>query len=324
MHYSTNTPNSLRIPHGFFRGGGNCGEIFRGMNWENHPLGPTELWPGSLKTSLGILFHSLQPTGLFWGEECFFFYNDGCVPLLGQGSPPPLLGANGTDAWEKIWPGFQRQIKLTIKDGRAFCNEDLPIPVPLYNGKREGFFTYSCSPVFQENGVAGGALVNFTDTTARVIAERKLIEGRDQLRLAMEMSELERKRFESIFENSPAMLVLLRGPHFVYEKVNPAYQRVTGVNPVGKTVRDIISPQKIDYFLEILEKVYRTGKSEHLREVPVKPEPSSPGAPTRYFDISYARVSHGHARAYSIYACAIEITDRVLENLKQRELQQKL
>lgn len=319
MQKTTPQPGTRERKESFLRGGGRTGEHFRRLDWSAHPLGPSEEWPVSLKTALGIVFHSRQPACLLWGEEHYYFYNDGYIPILGEHRHPSAMGARSAEVWEELWETLGPQFALTLREGRSFWHENQPFPLRRPGGRSESFFTYNCTPVFREDGVPGGALVTCTETTGKVITERKLMESQGQLKLAIEMSELERKRFESVFENSPALLTVLRGPSFVYEKVNPAYRRTTGRNPIGKPVREVIPAEEGAFFLDVLERVYRTGEPVALKEVPVTASfPGQPPHVCRYFDISYARVGSLDG-PYSIYTYAVEITDRVLARQRIQE-----
>lgn len=319
MHFITNSnqPSGSRAPKNFLRGGGECGELVRRINWSAHPLGHPDSWPGSMKTALNILFNSLQPSCLLWGQEQFFFYNDAFLPILGESKHPSSMGTQSREVWAEIWPMLQPRLELTLNKGRAFWSEDQPLPLRRARGNGDSFFTYSCSPVFLESGIPGGALVTCTETTARVLTERKLQESQKQLTLAMEMSEVERKRFESLFDACPAILAMLKGPDFIYEKVNSAYTRITGCSPIGRPAREVISKKDAALYLGVLEKVYRTGESALLRNVPVSPEENP--ANGRYFDVYYTRVSNGEGCPYSVYTYAMETTERVRAHRKIQE-----
>ncbi|WP_440134383.1 hypothetical protein [Chitinophaga sancti] len=45
-------------------------------DWSNHPLGAPEEWPQSLCTAISMCLYAPTPQLIFWGDECFQFYND--------------------------------------------------------------------------------------------------------------------------------------------------------------------------------------------------------------------------------------------------------
>ena len=73
---------------------------------------------------------------------------------------------------------------------------------------------------------------------------------------------LERERFEQLFIHAPAAMALLRGPDFVFEFANAAYQKLVGVHRplLGMPVRDALPETPSQGFIESLNRVYRTGE----------------------------------------------------------------
>ena len=72
--------------------------------------------------------------------------------------------------WPTIWP----QIDDVMSRGRASWNEDHLVPI-FRNGRMEEVsWTYGYSPVFDEHGGVGGTLVVCTETTSRVVGQRRL------------------------------------------------------------------------------------------------------------------------------------------------------
>ncbi len=50
-------------------GGGELGALIRALDWARTPLGPVELWPQSLRTSVSIVLASRFPLSIWWGDE---------------------------------------------------------------------------------------------------------------------------------------------------------------------------------------------------------------------------------------------------------------
>ncbi len=153
-------------------GGGEMGALARALDWRQTPLGPVEEWPQSLRTTLSILLESKFPMLLCWGREYLQFYNDPFRPILGA-SKHPALGKSAKDtfaeAWHIVGPLFDQ-----VMTGDAVGFDDMLVPLDRDGYLEECYFTYSYSPVRIESGEAGGVLVTCSETTARVIAERRL------------------------------------------------------------------------------------------------------------------------------------------------------
>ena len=157
----------------FLQGGGEAGAAARAVDWARSPLGPAKEWPGSLKTTLRTLLHSLHPAFLVWGPELIHFYNDNLLPGLGDGRHPAAMGQRGAECWKEIWPIVGPRIDDAMSLGLPSRNVDQLVPLRRNGILEEVYWTYTCSPVFDESGAVGGVLVLSTETTVRVLSERR-------------------------------------------------------------------------------------------------------------------------------------------------------
>jgi signal transduction histidine kinase len=111
---------------------------------------------------------------LWWGPKLIQFYNDGYLPSFGQGKHPAAMGQRGADCWQEIWPIIHPQIVDVMERGKASWNENQLVPIYRNDRIEEVYWTYGYSPVFDETGGIGGVLVVCTETTAGVLAVRRL------------------------------------------------------------------------------------------------------------------------------------------------------
>jgi PAS domain S-box-containing protein len=146
----------------------------RSLDWSATPVGPPSAWPASLKSAVAILLRSRHPMFLWWGPELVQFYNDAYLPSFGTGKHPAAMGQRGADCWAEIWPIIWPQIDDVMARGKASWNEDHLVPI-FRNGRiEEVYWTYGYSPVLDDQGSVHGTLVVCTETTGRVISERRL------------------------------------------------------------------------------------------------------------------------------------------------------
>ena len=155
------------------------GARVRAFDWSKTPLGPIVHWPQSLRTAVSILLSSRQPMFLWWGAELVQFYNDGYRPSLGNQMHPRALGQRGEECWTEIWPIIGPQIAGVMTNGQETWHEDQLVPFDRNGYLEEIYFTYGYSPIRDETGGVGGTLVVCTETTQRVLAERRLWTLRD-------------------------------------------------------------------------------------------------------------------------------------------------
>ncbi len=159
--------------HWFLNGGGTCGALARSIDWNKSILGPPDQWPTALKSTLATMFQTRQPMFLWWGPELIQFYNDAYLPSFGRGKHPLAMGQRGRECWREIWNIIGPQIDDVMNFGKASWNEDALVPI-LRNGRfEEVYWTYGYTPLFGDTGQVVGTLVICTETTNRVVGERR-------------------------------------------------------------------------------------------------------------------------------------------------------
>ncbi|MCU1385557.1 MAG: hypothetical protein JWL71_4254 [Acidobacteria bacterium] len=158
----------------FFNGGGVAGALVRSIDWTKTDVGPMYDWSESLKTTVSTVLHSRHPMFLWWGPHLVQFYNDAYLPSFGQGKHPAAMGQRGGHCWQEIWPVISPQIDDVMQRATSSWHEDHLVPIFRNGHLEEVYWTYGYSPVFESSGAVGGTLVVCTETTARVISDRRL------------------------------------------------------------------------------------------------------------------------------------------------------
>ena len=173
----------------FLQGGGELGALIRAKDWSTTPLGPSDTWPQSLKTTLGIVLNSRYPMFVFWGQQLIKIYNDGYKPILG-GKHPWALGQPAREVWPEIWPAIEPLVDRALS-GDPTWSDDLLLFMERNGFPEEVYFTFSYSPVPDESGGIGGMFCACTETTNEVLGERRLRTLRD---LAAALAETTNER----------------------------------------------------------------------------------------------------------------------------------
>lgn len=154
-------------------GGGEMGALMRLTDWSRTGVGPVDAWPQSLRTALSILLETGFPMYIAWGPDYTQFYNDGYRPILGSTKHPRAMGLSTRETFAEIWdiigPMFDG-----VMEGRATNVVDFLLPLDRHGFAEECYFIFSYSPIREEGGNVGGVLVTVTETTSRVLGERRL------------------------------------------------------------------------------------------------------------------------------------------------------
>jgi PAS domain S-box-containing protein len=153
--------------------GGRVGALMRTVDWSATPLGPTASWPQSLRTALSICIASRFPILVWWGPELVKLYNDAYAEILGA-KHPSALGARGREVWPEIWDIIGPMLDGVMTRGEATWSADLLLPLQRKGFSEECYFTFSYSPIRDETGGIGGVFTAVTETTERVLSERRL------------------------------------------------------------------------------------------------------------------------------------------------------
>ena len=150
------------------------GARMRDMDWSKTALGPVEDWPQSLRSTVSMLLPSKAQIVLFWGPEFVVLYNDAYRPVFGA-KHPEALGLAGRDAWREIWDSqLHALLAGVVRTGEAFWAKDLLFELERHGFPEETYFDVSYDPVRVESGDVGGVYCIVTETTERVVGERRM------------------------------------------------------------------------------------------------------------------------------------------------------
>jgi signal transduction histidine kinase/DNA-binding NarL/FixJ family response regulator len=157
----------------FLDGGGDTGALMRAMDWSCTPLGPEDAWPQSLRTTVSTCLNSRFPILIWWGPQFVKLYNDAYREVIAA-KHPAALGRPGREVWPEIWHIIGPMLESVVHDGAATWSEDQFLPLERHGYPEECYFTFSYSPIRDESGGIGGVFTAVTETTARVVGERRL------------------------------------------------------------------------------------------------------------------------------------------------------
>lgn len=165
--------NSQSIAAHSFTGGGEMGARIREHDWTQTPLGAVDGWQQSLKTVVRMMLNSRFPMFVWWGAELTKFYNDAYIPVLGA-KHPAALGISAREVWAEIWDVLGPQAETVLREGRATWNDEVLLVMQRNDFTEETYFTWSYSPIADDNGQVNGIFCACTEETAKVIGRRRL------------------------------------------------------------------------------------------------------------------------------------------------------
>jgi signal transduction histidine kinase/DNA-binding response OmpR family regulator len=154
-------------------GGGELGAMMRAFDWTTSPLGPPEQWPQSLKTTVRIMLTSQQPIWVGWGPELTYLYNDAYKSIIG-GRHPWALGKPTADVWNEIRADIEPMLAKAMQGDEGIYVEEQLLIMERNGYPEETYYTFSYSPIPDDDGRPGGIICANSDDTAKVIGRRQL------------------------------------------------------------------------------------------------------------------------------------------------------
>ncbi|RZL50670.1 MAG: hypothetical protein EOP00_03175 [Pedobacter sp.] len=304
----------------FLAGGGEMGELIRNYAWDDTPLGSPSIWPSALKIAVGIMLCSPFPMHITWGKEYIQLYNDGYRPVLGVVKHPKALGIpiqiSFPEIWDTVGPMF-----AGVMEGKPVRIQDFQLFLDRNGFREECYFDFAYSPIFDEMGKICGVLTTVIETTTKVKAFADLENIQEELRASQAHTMSERDRLMQFFMQAPAGICILEGKDFVFEMINPLYQRLfPGRDLLGRKLLDAIPEIAEDPIIKILEQVMRTGKTYRGVDELIKMSRTDAGElEDRYFDLTYQARFNEEGNIIGILVFAIEVTDRKREEFRKND-----
>jgi signal transduction histidine kinase len=145
----------------------------RAFDWKATEVGEPEYWPINLRVALQICLASRFPMNVWWGPKLTLFYNDAYISFLGSQKHPAVLGRSGREAWSEIWPTIGPMIETVMATGVASWSEDILMFFEREVPKEEVYVTFSFSPIYGEGPHVEGLFCACTETTAKLIGNRR-------------------------------------------------------------------------------------------------------------------------------------------------------
>jgi signal transduction histidine kinase len=309
---STIRNGDAELASALFVGGGEMAARCRAFDWAATPLGPISAWSPSLRTTVGIVLESRNPMFLWWGEELVQIYNDAYRPSLGLGDRNShALGARARDFWTDIWDAIGPQIEQVKTTGEPTWHEDQYLPIERNGRLEDVWWTYSYSPV-RENDLIVGVLVVCQETTARILMINERERSLSAERAARAEADAARETLSQVFAQAPVAIAVFEGRELRFTVANHQYLRVIGDrDPVGQTFVDVFPDLAGSEIERVLQGVYDSGTPFVATDWEVLVDVKRTGETTNhYFDLVYHPLRDGAGAVHGIVAVLVEVTER--------------
>ncbi|MFB6394271.1 SpoIIE family protein phosphatase [Polymorphospora lycopeni] len=154
--------------------GGEMGARIRDLDWAATPIGcDLADWPAPLRHATIRMLASRAQIVIFWGPEHVALYNDAYVPTMGD-KHPDWLGCPGREMWSEAWEVLGQLFAEVAATGRSFWATDHPFMLHRHGFLEETYFDISYDPIRADDGSVVGVFCIVSDTTGRVLGERRV------------------------------------------------------------------------------------------------------------------------------------------------------
>ena len=147
-------------------GGGRTGNLIRSFEWGLTPLNSIESWPQSLRSIIQMMVQQRHAICVFWGPGLTMLYNDAYAPMLGK-REAGAMGRRFADVWADVWADVKPFVDQALS-GEGTFSEDLRLIMTRNGYEEETFWTFSYSPLYDDEGRIAGLINVAVETTASV------------------------------------------------------------------------------------------------------------------------------------------------------------
>ena len=238
----------------------------------------------------------------------------------------PLLGLSRREALPELPEAHHAPFDEAYRTGRPVRLPEVLTRVALAAGAEptDTHYDVTYQPLFDATGRIEGVMSFSVDVTEQMLARHQNEALQAELLAAAQRQVQERETFFKVFEQTPALIQLLRAPNHRIEYVNPAYQRLFPGRPlVGHDLAVALPELREQGFIALIDRVYQTGETYYGTDVPM-PLARPAGPPeTRYFDFTYqAYLEDGQTAGIAVYAN--DVTEQVQARQQVEALNQEL
>ena len=228
---------------------------------------------------------------------------------------------------EVVEQGFVDLLDRVYHTGQPFIGTEtlLMLRDQTTRQPEQRYIDFMYQPLVDGQQQPQGILAFILDVTDRVRARKQAATLQAAMMGVLKRQAQARQDLFQIFEQTPAAIVLLREPDHRIDYFNPAFAELfppeEWAGPLqGHTITEVYPRVKVAGLMKLLNKVFRTGVSEMVTEMPLAE--LQPGSP-RYVTFSY-QAYREQSNIVGVAALVYDVTEQVLTRRQTEALQAEL
>jgi PAS domain S-box-containing protein len=151
----------------------NMRTLIHDFDWCTTSLGSLDQWPVNLRALTDVMLDSAEPIVIWWGVEYVQIYNDAYAPRVVSQSGDVALGQPAAVTWGPGWALFEPFAKEVHATGSPKTFSDFAFNVKQDGKLREAHWTWSLTPIRDDDGLVKGVLLFSSEITERILIERR-------------------------------------------------------------------------------------------------------------------------------------------------------
>ena len=187
-----------------------------------------------------------------------------------------LIGRHLLDAFpaeSRLANSLRRSIQRAVETGETDYIPLLEYPIPVADESAVAvrYWSWTHVPMLDVSGDVAFVMQHTQDVTelhregreseARASLGGAVLDRAERIQALNASLLAETTQLRGLIMRAPSFMCVLRGPEYRYEIANAAYTALVGKKDlVGRTVRDALPELEGQIYLELLDKVYRSGE----------------------------------------------------------------
>jgi PAS domain S-box-containing protein len=225
-----------------------------------------------------------------------------------------LLGLDIAEALpETVDFGFVALLNQVYETSEPFFGTELPLQIHDAEGNLlpEAYYTFTYQ-AYQEEGITVGVSIFAFEVTEQVLARRRSEQMQAEALAAAEQLVRQRETMYQVFEQTPALLFIARGPDHRIDYVNPAYQALFPNRIlIGKLTVEAIPEAAEHGFITLLDQVYTSGVPYFGNEVLSATQDAQGNPSERYLNFTYQAYQE-QGVTVGVSSFAVDVSEQVL------------
>jgi len=132
---------------------------------------------------------SAFPAFVWWGEALIQVYNDAAAATIDPRRHAATFAVPAREAWLDVWGSIGPVAEQILAADKAVLGEDLAITPHRGDAPTPAWFTFSYSPLHDDDGGVAGLFIIAIETTSRVLAEARLRESEARQGFLLRLSD---------------------------------------------------------------------------------------------------------------------------------------